>query len=210
MAKVRQGILGGFRGRVGNIVGTGWKGIAVMKSLPLTVANPRTAGQVKQRNKFSKLVSIGSRALASIIKPLWDRFASNMSGFNAFISANQRAFDMNGNFVPDDLIISRGRMLSPVSAVVSNSGQTATLTVTNPVGDRFALPTDRIFVLAYNADLDVIGFSGQTAATRGAGATVSVPVTIGNSLSPVQCSFYFISYLRSDGSEVSNSLAYVV
>ena len=46
MAKVRQGILGGFRGRVGNIVGTGWKGIAVMKSLPLTVANPRTAGQV--------------------------------------------------------------------------------------------------------------------------------------------------------------------
>lgn len=70
MATIKQGILGGFSGRVGTIVGTSWKGIAVMKSLPLSVANPKTAGQVGQRTKFSSVVALASVILSSIIKPL--------------------------------------------------------------------------------------------------------------------------------------------
>ena len=208
MAKVRQGILGGFRGRIGNVVGTGWKGIAVMKSLPLTVANPRTAGQVLQRGKFSTLVNIASVILAGIIKPLWDRFASGMSGYNAFISANQGAFSPAGVLIADQMQISRGRMIAPSVTIATTSGKNLTATIANPVGDRYALPTDKIYALLLDAADNRPLFAGQVTQSRGSSATVNITAEMlevpdgGHSL----C--LFVSYLRSDGSEVSNSASY--
>ena len=56
MGVIKQGILGGFSGKVANIVGSSWKGIPVIKSLPLSVANPQTAAQTTQRNKLKGVV----------------------------------------------------------------------------------------------------------------------------------------------------------
>ena len=205
MAKVRQGILGGFRGRVGNIVGTGWKGIAVMKSLPLTVANPRTAGQVQQRNKFKTLVKLATVNLAAIVKPLWDRFASNMSGFNAFISANQSAFFSDGTLDWRNMIISRGRMLPPILGDYNVSGGSFTIELTNPIGDRFALPTDNIYLLIMDGNDLKPRFAGQVAQTRGSGSTVNVSGSLQDITSMAYETAIFAAYLRNDGSEVSNS-----
>ena len=205
MAKVRQGILGGFRGRVGNIVGTGWKGIAVMKSLPLTVANPRTAGQVQQRNKFKTLVKLATVILAALVKPLWDRFASNMSGFNAFISANQSAFFSDGTLDWRNMIISRGRMLPPILGDYNVSGGSFTIELTNPIGDRFALPTDNIYLLIMDGNDLKPRFAGQVAQTRGSGSTVNVSGSLQDITSMAYETAIFAAYLRNDGSEVSNS-----
>ena len=205
MAKVRQGILGGFRGRVGNIVGTGWKGIAVMKSLPLSVANPRTAGQVLQRNRFRSLVKLGTSILASIVKPLWDRFASNMSGFNAFISANQSAFQNNGEWDYAKLVISRGRMLAPFPSGANISGSNFQIEILNPIGDRFALPSDNIFILILDSMDMSPRFAGQVAQTRGSNATVNVSGNLQNTDVIKGDTVVYAAYLRADGSEVSNS-----
>ena len=56
MGKIKQGILGGFRGKVGNVIGGNWKGIDYMRVKPASVANPKTVGQVGQRNKFSAVL----------------------------------------------------------------------------------------------------------------------------------------------------------
>ena len=208
MAKVRQGILGGFRGRIGNVVGTGWKGIAVMKSLPLTVANPRTAGQVLQRGKFSTLVNIASVILAGIIKPLWDRFASGMSGYNAFISANQGAFSPAGVLIADQMLISRGRMIAPSVTIATTSGKNLTATVANPVGDRYALPTDKIYALLLDVADNRPLFAGQVTQTRGSSATVNITAEMLDVPDGDHSLCLFVSYLRSDGSEVSNSASY--
>ena len=37
MGKIKQGILGGFRGTVGTVVGSSWNGIAYMKGKPQSV-----------------------------------------------------------------------------------------------------------------------------------------------------------------------------
>ena len=210
MAIVRQGILGGFRGRVGNIVGTGWKGKAVMKSLPLTVANPRTAGQVKQRNRFSLLVHLASGILASIVKPLWDRSASGMSGYNSFISANQNAFHPSGELSFEDFIISRGRMLAPASIVAVKSGDDVNVTVTHPAGDRYALPSDKVYCLVLCDDGKTAAYAGQTSATRGASATSQFTAAGANNVATGEPVCAYVAYLRSDGSEVSNSASYVL
>jgi hypothetical protein len=51
MGTIKQGILGGFSGKVGTVIGASWKGINYMRSIPQHVKNPRTAGQVSQRSK---------------------------------------------------------------------------------------------------------------------------------------------------------------
>lgn len=48
MGKINQGILGGFSGKVGNVIGGNWKGIDYMRVKPASVANPQTEGQVNQ------------------------------------------------------------------------------------------------------------------------------------------------------------------
>ena len=55
MGKIKQGILGGFKGKVGTVIGSSWNGIAYMKGLPQSVRNPRTDAQVQQRNFFKEL-----------------------------------------------------------------------------------------------------------------------------------------------------------
>jgi hypothetical protein len=108
MAKMKQGILGGISGKVANVVGTSWKGIAVLKSLPLSVANPKTTAQVAQRTAFASVVALGSKVLTSICIPLWNALAQQMSGFNMFVQKNVSLFDASGICAFADLHLSIG------------------------------------------------------------------------------------------------------
>ena len=111
MGKIKRGILGGFSGKVANVIGGSWKGIAYMRSQPLSVANPNTAGQVSQRGAFSQIVIVAKILLSSVLKPLNDRFAQNMSGYNRFVQMSIAAFDVDGLATPSLLKISEGSLL---------------------------------------------------------------------------------------------------
>ena len=205
MGVIRRGILGGFRNKVANIVGTSWKGIAVIKSLPLSVANPRSAGQVFQRGRFTFLTKLGSIILSQWIKPLWDRGATRMSGFNAFISTNINAFDATGKVLPNELRMARGRMIAPVINNMAVSAGNLTFLCNNPSGDRFALPTDRVFFLAVSSEsFNVIG-GGDTSKERGAGNAVSISVPYNQDALGNESIHLWVAYLRADNTEVSEA-----
>ena len=55
MGKIKQGILGGFRGKVGTVIGASWNGIAYMRGLAQSHKNPKTAAQMTQRAFFKEL-----------------------------------------------------------------------------------------------------------------------------------------------------------
>ena len=55
MGKIKQGILGGFKGKVGTVIGASWNGIAYMRGLAQSVKNPKTAAQLQQRAYFKDL-----------------------------------------------------------------------------------------------------------------------------------------------------------
>ena len=61
MGTIKQGILGGFNGKVGTVVGASWKGIAYMRGQAQSVRNPKTAAQVMQRNFYAQLTSLASQ-----------------------------------------------------------------------------------------------------------------------------------------------------
>ena len=112
MAKIKQGILGGFSGKVANVVGTSWKGRAVMKSQPLSVANPRTESQVGQRNKFSKIAELASQILTQFVQPVENPISGNISGYNLFCKDNKTAFDAAGALVAANLCAGGGKIIN--------------------------------------------------------------------------------------------------
>ena len=89
MGKISQGILGGISGKVGNVIGGSWKGIDYIRVKPSSVANPRTEGQVNQRNKFTKVLEFLQPNLA-FVKVGFKSSAIKQTEFNAAMSYNLR------------------------------------------------------------------------------------------------------------------------
>lgn len=201
MGIIKQGILGGFKNKVGSVVGSSWKGLATMRALPLSVANPKTATQVANRTRFSSCARFASEILAGIIKPLMDRFALHMSGYNMFTQLNKDVWEDPNAPVWADLVISKGRMLQ--AANVSYSGPIASggFTYQSPAGDKYALPTDKVYALVINETKGSVVFQGDTGVQRSA-AGFTKPLT---GVSTGDTIGIYISYLRLDGSEVSTS-----
>ncbi|WP_010663488.1 DUF6266 family protein [Marinilabilia salmonicolor] len=52
MGTTKKGILGNFYGKVGTVIGSKWKGIKYMRSLPDPSSKPPTNRQLNQREKF--------------------------------------------------------------------------------------------------------------------------------------------------------------
>lgn len=199
MGRIKRGILGGFSGKVANVIGGEWKGIAYMRSQPLSVANPRTAGQVTQRSKFASIVANGSELLATIVKPLWDRFAQAQSGFNAFVSANIETYDGAGNFAPDNFVIGRGS-LNGVENLVANAGGggLAGISWDDNSGTGTALGTDVAYAVSMGDDGTVKGQGTIGIRSDGAGNLQCENVDGVNDR-------VYLAFRRADGSLVSDS-----
>lgn len=117
MGIIKRGILGGVANKIGNVVGSSWKGIATLRSLPLSVANPRTKAQRDNRSTFSLMSKLGSEVLATVCQPLWNRDAKQMSGFNAYVKDNKTAFDAD----PLEWLINPIMAKGNLSATLSNA-----------------------------------------------------------------------------------------
>ena len=87
MGKIKKGILGGFSGKVGNVVGCAWKGIDYMRSLAASVANPKTKAQVTVRSNFKTIASIMAKANLIAKLSTWSN-TKKQSAFNAAVHEN--------------------------------------------------------------------------------------------------------------------------
>ena len=122
MGVIKRGILGGVSNKIGNVVGSSWKGIATLRSLPLSVANPNTTAQRTNRNSFSIMSKLGSDVLATVCQPLWNRDAKQMSGFNAYVMYNKRAYDENWVEWLANPIMSKGSLSATLTNIGINDG----------------------------------------------------------------------------------------
>jgi hypothetical protein len=165
MAIIERGILGGFSNKIGNVVGSSWKGIAIMKSLPLSVANPRTAAQVNQRNKFSGCVAFASSILGSTIKPLWDRFAQKQSGYNAFIQRNVATFENDGTLTDSSaMVLGEGKLgfVAELIAGATNPTGTVQCIIQRVQSSAFDQATDQYYITVFNQTTQKIIYSGES------------------------------------------------
>lgn len=203
MGVIKQGILGGFSGKVANVVGSSWKGIAVIKSLPLSVANPNTAGQQAQRGAMTSIVSAARTLLAALIQVYWNPFSQQMSGYNAFVKENIDTFSTAGFTGFANFFSMRGSLLGVVAGTIDPDASDSTITVpwTNNTGQSDALATDEMVFAVYNETQDYWIVDAGNAVRSD--ATYNIPDTI-MVLNDVM--HVFIGASRPNISKVSDSV----
>ncbi|MDR0422036.1 MAG: DUF6266 family protein [Proteiniphilum sp.] len=74
MGTIKKGILGGFSGKVGTVVGGSGQGRRALRSLPQHGNNPRTEGQVSQRTKFAITLSF-LKPVTGFLRTGWKLYA---------------------------------------------------------------------------------------------------------------------------------------
>ena len=85
MGIINHGILGGFSGKVGPIVGFRWKSNYYIRSRAAKVSNPRTPKQQAQRGKFSTVFSF-LKTIKPFIRLGYKEFSQEKSAFNSAMS----------------------------------------------------------------------------------------------------------------------------
>ena len=91
MGQSKQGILGGFKGKVGTVIGSSWNGIAYMKGQAQSVRNPKTAAQMTQRNFFKEVQELAAQISNEQLAFLFPNSPKNMTRRNML--AQQLAAD---------------------------------------------------------------------------------------------------------------------
>lgn len=202
MGVIKRGILGGFSGKVANVVGSSWKGIAVIRALPLSVNNPRTAGQVKQRTAFSEVSKFASSILTQWVKPLWDRTAQQMSGYNAFIQKNVDFVKAQGELQVPDLVMSQGKL--GLTSILNSSEYAGNMVNIDfdptPVGS-FQMDTDRAYALIVSEEGEVFGYSQGTVERK----VGTINVSLLREPSSGTVIYAILAFARVDGTIVGDS-----
>lgn len=204
MAKIKQGILGGFSGKVAGVVGTSWKGRAVMKSRPLSVANPKTDAQVEQRGKFSEIAKLASAILTTFVQPVENPISGDVSGYNKFVKDNKAAFAANGTIQVANFVCGGGKLpFADNVACVGNEGEEGlTVTWENPAGTSALRLTDKVYAVAVNDKGEVYGVSSGTRTRTQESASI-----VGNAgFDPLSSGDWYcvlVAFVSADGREVS-------
>ncbi len=94
MGIVQSGILGGWYGKVGTVVGSYWKGIPLLREWKRKISNPSTDGQKLVRSKFALLGAMSGAFTPAInigLKGRADKVKSTQQG--EFVKANWDALE---------------------------------------------------------------------------------------------------------------------
>ena len=122
MGVIKRGILGGFQKKVGPVVGTNWKGISVIKSRPVSVANPNTQLQQEQRVAMKQIASYLRSFGLDNVRLLNNNQAVRMSGYN-------RCVKKVGTFKPGNELSGHVKCLASGSYILPSFSAEDTFTL---------------------------------------------------------------------------------
>lgn len=205
MGKIRQGILGGLSGKVGNVIGANWKGIDYLRIKPSSVANPRTPGQVDQRSKFSTVLRF-LQPMTDFLRVTFRQYASGMTQFNAAMSynLNNAITGVYPAFTIDfpNALVSRGNLTTPANATAtSTTAAEFNLAWLDNSGTGSAMATDKALIVAINTLRGEAVFTTSGPGRSTGNAVINLPAEYsGESLET------YLGFISEDGSKVSNSV----
>lgn len=94
MATIRNGVLGGFNGKVGDVIGQNYAGVSTMRAVPKYVSNPRTPAQQRHRRRMALAGSFLSAFNRGLSFSSWNKNAIKNS-FNNALRYNLKYFDLD-------------------------------------------------------------------------------------------------------------------
>ena len=146
MARLINGIMGPFRGKVGPIVGYTWKGQGVIRSLPKKISKAPSQKQLDNRKKMAACQE-WLTYITKYVRIGFKNYSAKQHGFGSALSyLKLNAMTEELEVDPAKALISWGDLPQPISPAVSSS-EPGILEITWK-----AVPydTDRAMVLAYD------------------------------------------------------------
>jgi len=204
MGTIKKGILGGFSGKVGTVVGSSWKGISYMRSLPMKVRNPRTLRQLDQRSKFA--IALGYlKPMNGLLQIGWKLYASKQSTINAAMSytiANAiTGVYPDYSIDPGKVLISRGSLTPTVNFIATPIKGAINFEWDDNSNLNTSKETDKALLAVVNPAKSEAIF--DTAGATRAEASQSLSMPAGWAGDTVEA---YLGFISEDGMEVSNSV----
>jgi hypothetical protein len=206
MGKYKKGILGYFRGTVGTVVGSVWRGIHYMKSLPDVGEDNPSPAQINVRAKLV-LVSLFFKRLKALINIGYQQFkrgATPMNAATGYHLKNAVTGTSALNYAIDytKVVLSVGDLLEPASPeIVIDTAAKVKFNWLNDAPVSGTGGTDLATVVVYNKDREKF-VSLHGAAARSA-LTYELPIPADFSGEDLNCWMFFVS---ANGKEVSDSV----
>ncbi|MEX2350064.1 MAG: DUF6266 family protein [Flavobacteriaceae bacterium] len=159
MATFDKGILGGFSGKVGTVVGAYWRGKNVMRSLPRTTERPATPAQELQRTKFT-VVAKFLTPIKFLVGAHFGTEQGDKSPFNLATSYHLKEAVMEvGDDIEMDLpkvLISKGGLQGlQGQSFVAEAASVMRVAWGDNSGQGLAEPDDALAVVVYCPDLNL-------------------------------------------------------
>ena len=181
MGKIKQGILGGFKGKVGTVIGASWNGIAYMRGLAQSVKNPKTAAQLQQRAYFKDLQGLVGQLTDEQLQSLFPTVTRGMTRRNMLTRQLAAAAAVVDDVKSVDLSLMEGigngeRIDSPMlESLVSEIDGSLAIYAEAAAAEAIGKPAEANFIaVAYNVTKRKIGVFNTDVTDPSLG--VSVPV----------------------------------
>ena len=181
MGKIKQGILGGFKGKVGTVIGASWNGIAYMRGLAQSVKNPKTAAQLQQRAYFKDLQGLVGQLTDEQLQSLFPTVMRGMTRRNMLTRQLAAAAVVVDDVKSVDLSLMEGigngeRIDSPMlESLVSEIDGSLAIYAEAAAAEAIGKPAEANFIaVAYNVTKRKIGVFNTDVTDPSMG--VSVPV----------------------------------
>ncbi|TKC03715.1 DUF6266 family protein [Pedobacter frigoris] len=154
MGIIKKGIMGGFSGKVGPVVGASWRGIDYIRAMPRKSEKPSSSKQLMQQGKM-KLLRGFLLGVAEIIEDCFQNFEQK-TPMNAALSYN--LYHTTEGATPEEMVISfpnliysKGDLLACWSLkVVCTASLTIDFSWENSAFNPMCAGTDRAIVVVYD------------------------------------------------------------
>jgi hypothetical protein len=203
MGTIKQGILGGFSGKVGTVVGGSWKGISYMRALPKKRKDAQTEAQKNQRTKFALTVCL-LKPLTGFLRTGWKLYAHGKSPFNAATS-HTLTNAIIGTFPdceidPSKVLVSRGTLPTAVNGEATITGSNLVVSWQNNSGTDTSRANDKALVAVLNpAKSDAITITAGEKRNTGK-QTLALPIDWTNDEIHT-----YLGFISEDGRDIANS-----
>jgi hypothetical protein len=204
MGTILKGILGGFSGTVGTVVGGSWKGIDYMRSRSRKKSGVSTPAQLEQQAKFGLMMKF-LRLFGSVLTSSFSDFANGVTGFNAALSYNlQNAItgDYPALTINYPMVLLSHGSLNNAKSPIAKAGIAGKVNFTwvNNTGINKAAASDNAVLVIYDPTTKQVVYNLKGAIRSAESDLLDVSEFTG---APVET---WIAFISADGRSISDSV----
>jgi len=178
MGTYNQGILGGFTGKVGPVVGTQWRGKQILRTTPSKTNKAPSAAQQRQRDKFAFVLQF-LNPIKALLSETFGGYQGTTSPYNKAMSYHltEAVTYTNTGFsmTYPKVLISMGELAGISNPTVNANTNTLTLQWTDNSTQAMAYPDDGLLVVIYAPNLQIFEYYVEPAVRTSGECHLSLP-----------------------------------